>query len=267
MMDQGKHNVLGVLIDAVDYEGAAERIITAARSGRPLAATALAVHGVMTGYADHEQRARLNHLDLVVPDGQPVRWALNLLHGTRLPDRVYGPELTLRVCQAAQREGLPIYLYGSTPAVLERFQHGLCERFPGLSIAGAEPSKFRRLSKAEKSEVAIRIRASGARIVFVGLGCPRQEIWAYEYRESLGIPIIAVGAAFDFHAGTTKQAPRWMQDYGLEWFFRFRTEPRRLWRRYVILNPWYVGLVAAQFLRLRRFSPGIRGPVTEVSHG
>ena len=112
-----------------------------------------------------------------------------------------------------------------------------------------------------------RIHESGARIVFVGLGCPRQEVWTYEYRDELGMPVVAVGAAFDFHAGTTAQAPRWMQDRGLEWLFRFSHEPRRLWRRYVLLNPWYVGLVTTQLLGLRRFSPNLRGPITEVSYG
>ena len=267
MIDQGKQNLLGILIDAVDYDGAVDRIRSAARAQRPLAATALAVHGVMTGYADREQGARLNRLDLVVPDGQPVRWALNLLHGTRLPNRVYGPELMLRVCEAAERDGLEVYFYGSTPTVLNLLQRSLRERFPALRIAGAEPSKFRSLSPAEKTSVVRRIRDSGARIVFVGLGCPRQEVWSYEYRDELQMPIVAVGAAFDFHAGTTPQAPRWMQDRGLEWLFRLTTEPRRLWRRYVVLNPWYLGLVASQVLRLRRFSPDRRGPISELSHG
>jgi exopolysaccharide biosynthesis WecB/TagA/CpsF family protein len=267
MIDQGKKNLLGVLIDAVDYDGAVDRILSAARAGRPLAATALAVHGVMTGHADAVHAARLNRLDLVVPDGQPVRWALNLLHQTHLSDRVYGPELMLRVCQAAERDGLGIYLYGSTPTVLESLSHSLNARFPALRICGAEPSKFRCLLPSEKSLVVRRIHDSGARIVFVGLGCPRQEVWTYEYRNELGIPVVAVGAAFDFHAGTTAQAPRWMQDHGLEWLFRLTHEPRRLWRRYVLLNPWYVGLVTTQLLRLRRFSPNLRGPIGEVSYG
>ena len=267
MIDQGKRNLLGVLIDAVDYDGAVNRIVSAARTGRPLAATALAVHGVMTGYTDAEHAARLNRLDLVVPDGQPVRWALNLLHDTRLSDRVYGPELMLRVCQAAERDELGIYLYGSTPTVLNCLRRSLSERFPALQICGTEPSKFRRLAPPEKSVVVRRIHDSGARIVFVGLGCPRQEVWTYEYRDDLGMPVVAVGAAFDFHAGTTAQAPKWMQDRGLEWLFRFSHEPRRLWRRYVLLNPWYVGLVTTQLLGLRRFSPNLRRPITEVSYG
>lgn len=267
MIDQGKKNLIGVLIDAVDYKGALQRIAAAAHNRQPLATSALAVHGVMAGYADDEQRARLNHLDLVVPDGQPVRWALNLLHQTKLPDRVYGPALMLKVCQLAEREGLGIYLYGGTPKVLERLERSLVERFPNLQICGSEPSKFRRLSEEEKAEVIARIRASGARITFVGLGCPRQEVWAYEHRDLLSMPILAVGAAFDFHAGEVRQAPRWMQNHGLEWLFRLKTEPRRLWRRYILLNPWYVSLVVAQFFRLRRFSPNVHKSPVNISYG
>ena len=148
MIDRGKRNLIGVRIDAVDYEGALRRIESAVREGRPLTVTALAVHGVMTGHMDEAQRARLNRLDLVVPDGQPVRWALNLLHGAELPDRVYGPNLMLETCRLVEREGWGIYLYGSTPAVLGRLQQSLRRRFPALRISGAEPSKFRRLTPA-----------------------------------------------------------------------------------------------------------------------
>lgn len=267
MIDEGKKNVIGVLIDAVDYEGALRRIITAGKERRSLTASALAVHGVMTGYLDETHRARLNCLDLVVPDGQPVRWALNLLHNTKLPDRVYGPNLMLKTCAAAEHEGLGIYLYGSTTSVLEQLTQALQRKFPNLRISGAEPSKFRHLTPPEKAEVVARIHDSGANITFVGLGCPRQEVWAYEYRDLLPMPVIAVGAAFDFHAGTTQQAPGWMQDRGLEWVFRLKTEPRRLWKRYLQLNPWYAGLVAAQLLKLRVFATTSYQPVSDVSYG
>lgn len=253
--DRGRHDVLGVLVNAVDYDAATRLVLDAAREGRPFAATAAASHAVMTGVADPEHRHRLNALDLVVPDGQPVRWALNVLHGTRLAERVYGPELMLRCCAAAEREGLPIYLYGSTKETLERLEAGLRARFPALRIAGSSPSRFRRLSAAEKAEVVARIRASGARMLFVGLGCPRQEVWAYEYRPHLPLPVVAVGAAFDFHAGTQAQAPAFMQRNGMEWLFRLAHEPRRLWRRYLGLGPAYVCRVALQAAGVRRIDP------------
>lgn len=246
MIDLGKKNVLGVMIDAVDYEAAVDRIIRAAEERRPYAVSALAVHGVMTGVDDPEHLYRLNHLDLVTPDGQPVRWALNWLHRTRLKDRVYGPTLTLKVCRAAAEQGLPIYLYGSRPEVLAPLEHNLLQRFPALEIAGAEPSKFRTTTAAEKSKIAERIRTSGARITLVGLGCPRQEVFAFEYRELLSMPLLAVGAAFDYHAGLVDEPPMWVQRNGLQWLYRLAQDPRRLWRRYLILNPRYATSVFRQ---------------------
>ncbi|MEF2278516.1 WecB/TagA/CpsF family glycosyltransferase [Deinococcus sp. YIM 134068] len=253
MINLGAHSVLGVRVHAVDYDHAVATILAAARERRPLAVSALAVHGVMTGFTDPEHARRLNGLDLVVPDGQPVRWALRLLHGRALPDRVYGPELTLRTARALAGEGLSVYLYGSTPAVLERFADNLRAQFPGLRVAGMEASRFRSTSPEEQGEIARRIRESGASAVFVGLGCPRQEAWAFEYRDLVGLPILAVGAAFDFHAGTLAQAPRRMQNLGLEWLFRLVQEPKRLWRRYVLLNPLFTLNLLLQAARVRSF--------------
>jgi len=253
MINAGKHNVLGVLMDAVDYEAAVEFVLKAAYERRGAAVSALAVHGLMNGVLHSEYKYRLDHFDLLVPDGQPVRWALNLLHGAQLRDRVYGPNLMLALCSRAEEVGLGVFLYGSTKEVLCGLRRSLEHRFPSLRIAGMEPSKFRRLSAGETTELIARIRSTGAAIVFVGLGCPRQEIWAYELREALSMPLVAVGAAFPFFAGTVHQAPKWMQDRGLEWLFRLLAEPR-LWRRYLFLNPLYVLLVALQLLRPSQFS-------------
>jgi exopolysaccharide biosynthesis WecB/TagA/CpsF family protein len=267
MRNHGKSNILGVLIDAVDYEGAVDQVARAAREKRPLSVSALAVHGVMTGALDREHKFRLNHLDLLVPDGHPVRWVLNGLYGAHLPDRVYGPNLTLRVCALAAEEGLPVFFYGSTSEIIDSLRKSLRNKFPGLAIAGMEPSKFRRLDREEKTELAVRIRASGAAIVFVGLGCPRQEAFAYEFREILRMPILAVGAAFPFIAGALPQAPGWMQNAGLEWLYRLLREPRRLWRRYLLLNPAYVILVVLQALGISRFSPEGQSPRMECLFG
>jgi exopolysaccharide biosynthesis WecB/TagA/CpsF family protein len=267
-IDAGKQNVLGVRVDAVDYEAAVSKIITAAHQHRKLSVSALAVHGVMTGVLDETHRYRLNHLDLVCPDGQPVRWALNLLHKTGLPDRVTGPFLMLRVCERAAKEGLPIYLYGSRPDVLERLIKNLCDRFPQLIIAGSQPSRFRQVSAQEKKEIIKDIRDSGAAITFVGLGCPRQEVWVYEYGEGLSMPTLAVGAAFDFHAGNLSQAPTLLQKLGLEWFYRLMQEPTRLWKRYVFLNPLYVSLFTLQFLKIVYFDPArVTPPNQEMRFG
>ena len=246
MIDRGKMNLLGILINAIDYEAAVAEIMAAAREGHGFAVSALAVHGVMTGVFNPQHRYRLNCLDLVTPDGQPVRWAMNLLHHAGLADRVYGPTLALKVMEACGREGTPIYLYGTTNALLTELRKALAARIPDLQIAGSKPSRFRPISEEERGEVALRIRASGAKITFVGIGCPRQEIWAYEFRNLLSMPVLAVGAAFPFIAGSLSQAPKWMQSRGLEWLFRLAAEPRRLWKRYILLNPLYLAMVGLQ---------------------
>ena len=261
------HNILGVLVHPATYASATDAILAAAAEPCPFAVAAQPVHGIMSGVLDPEHRYRLNHLDLVVPDGQPVRWALNLLYRAGLRDRVYGPTLMLRVCERAAAARLPIYVYGSRAETVAALAERLRARFPELLIAGSRPGLFRQVAAAEAEAIAAGIRASGARIVFVALGCPRQEVWAYENRERLGVPIVAVGAAFDFHAGTVRQAPPRWQALGLEWLFRLLREPRRLWRRYIFLNPLYLALVAAQWLGLRRFSPeDARSPAQDLNY-
>jgi exopolysaccharide biosynthesis WecB/TagA/CpsF family protein len=268
MIDLGKQNLLGVNIQAVDCEAAVDKILMAARHRRPLGVSALAVHGVMTGVLDSIHRHRLNQLELVVPDGQPVRWGLNLLYHTGLRDRVYGPDLMLATCRAAEREGLPIFLFGGSQQLLEALEENLLKKFPALKIAGQLASRFRTISPAEKLEVINTIHRSGAAITFVGLGCPRQEVWAYEFKEHLGMPVLAVGAAFNFNAGQLAQAPAFMQLLGLEWLFRLASEPRRLWKRYLLLNPYYLGLLFCQWTGLLKFDPhDTVTPKSEISYG
>ncbi len=266
MIDRGKRNVLGIDISVVDYESAVATIMRAAEERRAFPVSALAVHGVMTGATDAEHRYRLNRFGLIVPDGQPVRWALNVLHGAGLRERVYGPELTLRVCAAAERHQFPIFLYGGTEEILADLRRNLILRFPGIQIAGAKCSRFRQISPEEQAAICDEINASGARLVLVGLGCPRQEVWAYEQSEYLKMPLLAVGAAFPFIAGRLAQAPSWMQRAGLEWFFRLWIEPTRLWRRYLLLNPAYVVLVTLQALGLRDNDCG-HPPASELLFG
>lgn len=255
MIDQGKRNLLGIGINVVDYDAAVKNIIDAAQAQRALGVSALAVHGVMTGVLDRQHCYRLNQLELVVPDGQPVRWGLNLIHRVGLKDRVYGPNLTLKVCEAAAREGIPLFLFGGTPSMLERFQRRIEELYPSIRVVGVCPSRFRKLTPDERDALATTIRDSGAKITLVGIGCPRQEVWAYEFRELLSMPVLAVGAAFAFHAGDLAQAPAWMQARGLEWFYRLTREPKRLWKRYLFLNPAYVALLTLQWARFYTLRP------------
>jgi N-acetylglucosaminyldiphosphoundecaprenol N-acetyl-beta-D-mannosaminyltransferase len=248
VIDRGKVSILGVDIDAVDYEAAVARIIAAAKARQPYGVSALAVHGVMTGVDDSEHIARLNALDLVTPDGQPVRWAMNWLHGTDLADRVYGPNLTLEVCKAAAAEGLSVYFYGSTQDTLDHLAARLPTLTPGIKIAGMQPSRFTTSTQEELDTIAADVTASGASICLVGLGCPRQEVFAYENAQRMSMPLMAVGAAFDFHAGLQAEPPAWVQRAGLQWAQRLIRNPRRLWRRYLILNPRYVAAVVRQKL-------------------
>jgi N-acetylglucosaminyldiphosphoundecaprenol N-acetyl-beta-D-mannosaminyltransferase len=268
MIDRGRHSVLGVRINAVDYDAAAERILRAARQSQPLAVSALAVHGLMTGALDATHRHRLNEIDLLVPDGQPVRWALNRLYSVALPDRVYGPNLTLELCRRAAAEGLPVFLFGGDQPLLDELSARLCQLSPGLQVAGTRASRFRTLSTNERAALVEEIRASGARLVFVGLGCPRQEVFVYEMRDALSLPLVAVGAAFPFHAGRLPQAPAWMQRRALEWLFRLASEPRRLWRRYLLLNPLFVMLLLLQLAGLFAIDPeNTSTPQHEICYG
>src|SRR5262249_36930700 len=208
---------MGVMVDGIDYDAAFATTIAAAVDRRPFILTALAVHGVMTGVLDRRHNALLNAFDVVAPDGQPVRWALNLLYAVGLRDRVSGPDLALRGLQRAADEGLPVYLYGSTPQTMDRLVLSLTRMSPALRIAGAESSKFRRAVPGEEAKIAERINRSGARLVLVGLGCPRQESFVHAMRPLLAMPLLAVGAAFDYHAGRLPAAPRWLQRNALAW--------------------------------------------------
>lgn len=243
-----RKSVIGVPVSVTDYAETVEVLLDAAVMRRPLCVTALAVHGVVEAVRDPEMRDAIAAFDIVTPDGQPVRMALNLLHRAQLQDRVYGPTLMLNLCEAAAARGVPIYLYGSTEETVTALGARLSERFAGLQVAATEPSLFRPIEPEESAALAARIEASGAGLVFIGLGCPRQEKFAHAHCDLIGVPQICVGAAFDFHAGTKKQAPAWMQRNSLEWLFRLVQEPRRLAGRYLYTNTEFVARLARQYI-------------------
>lgn len=209
---------------------------------------------------DHPELARaVNEAALALPDGMPLVW-LGRLHGCRV-GRVYGPDLMLELCRRGVERRYRHFLYGSTPETLGRLQARLEARFPGIVIAGTHAPPFRELTEEEKESVVRQINDARPHIVWVGLGAPKQDVWAIEFRERLTAPVlIPVGAAFAFHAGDVPQAPRWMMRCGLEWFYRLLREPGRLWRRYLIGNPRFVFLVCMQLLRLRRYDCRPRDP-------
>lgn len=235
-----KVDLFGVGCTPTNYDEAVRVICRAAQQRVSAIVSCHAVHAVMTFCTNPEWRGKVNTFDMITPDGQPVRWALNLLYRAGLKDRVYGPELMDRLCRQAATENIPIYLYGGTPDVLDKLKSRLCERYPQLQIAGAEAPPFRQLTEAEDRAVVERIRQSRAGIVFIGLGCPKQDLFAFDHRAQLSTVQICVGAAFDFHAGVKPTAPAWMQRRGLEWLFRLSCEPRRLWKRYLHTNSLFV---------------------------
>jgi N-acetylglucosaminyldiphosphoundecaprenol N-acetyl-beta-D-mannosaminyltransferase len=212
--------------------------------------TAAAVNLVMSAHEDPATMAAVMAATLAVPDGQPLVWALKAL-GNRNATRVYGPDLMAGFCARAARDATPIYLYGGkTPEALTLLEERLRARFPGLSIVGGYSPPFRRLSAAEEDEVIERIDSSGAAVVWVGIGQPKQELWMARMRPRLAAQVlVGVGAAFDFHAGLLSQAPTWMQRAGLEWAYRLSREPRRLWRRYARYNPLFIAGFARQYAR------------------
>ncbi len=248
-----RYGVLGVGVDAVDPAAtvAAAEAWIAAREPRYICFTN--VHGIMEARQDEALRRAFNEAGLAVPDGMPLVW-LGRLRGHSGVRRVYGPDLTLALCEAASRRGHGCYFYGGAPGVPERLAEALGRRFPGLRTVGTCSPPFRPLSPAEDEQIVRDINAARPDLVFVGLGCPKQERWMADHRRRLEAPLLlGVGAAFDFHAGDLRQAPRWMRSAGLEWLFRLCVEPRRLWRRYLIYNPLFVLHVLAELTGLVRY--------------
>lgn len=212
------------------------------------------VHGLILAKDDAAFAEILNSADIATPDGMPVVWALRSF-GSRNQQRVYGPTLMLQLCQSAVLHGHGIYLYGGRPEVLPRLEQALHEQFPALRVVGRYSPPFRPLTADEEQQVQQDIRQTGADLLFVGISTPKQERWMFDHRRSFpGLTMIGVGAAFDFHAGCTPQAPGWMQRLGLEWFFRLSTEPKRLWRRYLLVTPRFLPLWLGQKLKTVRES-------------
>ena len=240
--------ILATQVHATSYEDAGSRIISWASNKTSCYIVAANVHVVMTAYWQRRYQKIINRAALVTPDGMPLVWALRLL-GVPGQTRVYGPDLMLVLCKKAATVGIPIYLYGGTERVLAELQANLQQRFPTLAIAGIYSPPFRPLTPAEATADINRIHASGAAIVFVGLGCPKQEEWMARQHGLLQAVMVGVGAAFSFQRGDWETSPRWLMNLGLEWLYRFAMEPRRLWRRYLVNNPAFTVLFGLQLCR------------------
>jgi N-acetylglucosaminyldiphosphoundecaprenol N-acetyl-beta-D-mannosaminyltransferase len=259
-------NLLGIRVSAVNLTSAAECILGAIAAGRREYVCIRDAHGVIRSQEDAELREAHNRAFLVTPDGMPLVWALRQAGHTDA-DRVYGPDLMLRLFDQGRSARIRHFLLGSTPEVLADLQRNLCRRFPGARVVGSHAPPFRSLAAEEDAAELDAINASGADIVWVGLGSPKQELWMARARDRLEpAMLIGVGAAFDFHAGRVRQAPRMIQRSGLEWSFRLACEPRRLWRRYATTIPRFLYLVLVQSLGLREFpEPSPSSSVPESS--
>jgi N-acetylglucosaminyldiphosphoundecaprenol N-acetyl-beta-D-mannosaminyltransferase len=252
-----KFDLFGVRVSAVTSDEACEAILCAARQSEPAVVSAFSVHALIEAATRAELSTMVNRFAIITPDGQPVRWALNWLHKAGLAQRVYGPALMWRLCERAAQEGVSIYLYGGSPETLAALEANLRTAFPALEIAGAESPPFRPLSAEEDAAMVNRVNTSGAGLMFIGLGCPKQDYFAAEHAEMIQAVQLCVGAAFDFHAGTKATAPEWMQRRGLEWLFRLLQEPQRLWKRYLVTNSIFLmKLAVALVLRKRRAAAG-----------
>jgi len=244
--------VLGVPLALTDYERTMEWMdATVAGDERGYVCVA-AVHTVMVCQEDEELRQAVLGSSLTVPDGQPLVWAMNAL-GHHLSSRVYGPELMARYCERSASTGTRMFLYGGrNQGALVQLALNLRRRYPGLKIVGGYSPPFRPLTDEEEEGVIAEINRSGADVVWVGIGVPKQEKWMAATRDRLDAPVlVGVGAAFDFHAGLVPQAPHWVQALGMEWAYRLSREPKRLWRRYATYNPRFVSGFAKQWVGRR----------------
>ena len=241
---------------ALPCEEAAEVIVDHAGRNNSFGVAALAVHGLIESMNDPVLGKKINKIKMIVPDGQPIVWALNAFYNLGLKFKVPGPTLTLEVLKLADRKGLKVFLYGSTRDTLELFQRHIDANYPAIEVVGMHADRFREATADEDQQDIDRINKSGAHIVLVGRGCPRQEHWVSDHVGKVDAAMLAVGAAFDYHAGKLSRAPYWVQKSGLEWLFRLVQEPRRLWRRYLFTNMQFIKLCVAAKLR-NQYKPEI----------
>ncbi|MHB1214952.1 MAG: WecB/TagA/CpsF family glycosyltransferase [Thiobacillus sp.] len=238
--------MLGAQIDSLSWEAALDRLLGWARARESRYVTICNVHVVVSASRDETYRDIINGSDMATPDGAPVAWMLRRQGFANQP-RISGPDLMWELCKRCAAENLPVYFYGSTEATLGLLEARLRAAFPSLQMAMESPP-FRALTAEEDVAAVDKINASGAGVVFVGLGCPKQERWMAEHRGRINAVMIGVGAAFDFHAGTVQRAPAWMRDNGLEWLHRLASEPGRLWKRYLVTNTLFILGAARQLL-------------------
>jgi len=233
--EPGWGQVIGLPVSVGTMESVTREIVDLARRGAGGHVCVANVHMLVEARRDPALRTVLEHAALVVSDGMPLAWQLRR-HGFAQAQQVRGPELMIRVCEAAAAERLPVYFYGGDRTLMAQLERTLLQRVPALQIAGMESAPMLPRQPEVDPATAARLRDSGAGVVFVGLGCPKQEFWMAAYGPHLPAVLVGVGQAFGIAAGLVPEAPAWMRRVGLEWLFRVASEPRRLWRRYLVTN-------------------------------
>ncbi len=241
-MDINKKQLFSVSYSITDYGTASDIIIQKARARESFGVSALAVHGLIESVRHKSFRDCLEQIDMIVPDGQPIKWALNSFYKVGLKERVAGPILTKHVLAKASENRLKVYLYGSKISTLNKMREFFKDQYPHLEICGMHSDRFRDATPEEDAADIKKINDSGANLVLVGRGCPRQEKWVAGHISKIHAPMMAIGAAFDFMAGNIKHAPHWMQRSGLEWLYRLVQDPKKLWRRYLTTNMYFIYL-------------------------
>ena len=242
--------IVGMRVDATSYRDATDRIMGWAKNGESRMVCAASVNNVMETRESDDFLDVMNRADLITPDGMPLVWGLKLL-GVKGPTRTYGPTLTQILLDRAEVAGVPVGFYGGSPQVLDDLLEIAWRRWPELKVTYAHSPPFRELTPEERHREVAEINASGARLLFVGIGSPKQDRWMDSNKNQIGAVMLGVGAAFDFIAGVKKQAPSILQRLGLEWLFRLLSEPRRLWRRYLVRNPRFLYLFGLQYVRAK----------------
>lgn len=246
-MNEVRQNVIGSPINQITWSDAVNTLALWGEQHESRVVCICNAHSVVTAKQDQEFNQVLKHADMSTPDGAPVAWMIKKVSG-QPQARINGPDLMLKYCEHAEKIGQSIYLYGGQESTLNILVDVLKSKYPNLKIAGYLSPPFRELNAEEKQKIIQDINASGAHTVWVGLGCPKQEKWMHEHKGKINAVMVGVGAAFDYHAGTIKRAPKWMQNSGLEWFHRLCSEPKRLWKRYLVTNTLFILYAAKQLM-------------------
>lgn len=252
-MTPGRKRIITMGVDRSNLEKATQHAEALGKAGKGAYVCLANVHMCMETYDSTEFRGVVNGADLVIADGRPIYWAQHLL-GAEDAEHVRGEDIMNALCKASVAHAIKIGLYGgSSPQVLEQVKEQLEKNFPGILISYAYSPSFSPLTEEEDSELVNAVNSAEINVLFVGIGCPKQERWMAEHKDSLNCVMVGVGAAFDFIAGTKNHAPRWMQKLGMEWFFRLMSEPGRLWRRYLIQNPRFIFYFCRQWIFNKKY--------------